>query len=597
MSAFARFFVVALAALAAAEPHLSPHVLHEKRAFAPEARGWRLSRRLEGHAILPVKIGLTQQNMHTIEDVLMAVSHLESPDYGKHWSAAQISGIERSRLRLSVSKGWIQVKAAASEVENLLKAEYHVYEDENGAERIGCSEYHIPQHLTSHIDLIKPTTAFGARVPPKKTRKRSLKSLSKRGETPEVVQQPTKLGSPSSFNGPKTDGRKVDGSTALGLEDCDESITPICLQTLYNIHYTPVSTKENTFAAGQKPVFISIDGGVAQTTNQSFNLSGESDLDLEYSTSLTAPQPVQVLQTGDLIEGAGLDNWLDAVDASFCTFEGLSTVLSGDDPALPPNVVTVSYGQDEIIVSAKYAMRQCTEYAKIGLMGTTILYSSGDDGVAGIGGVCLTENGTETTSGTRFNPSFPSGCPFVTSVGATQVNPNSTVFQPEGACEQVIFSGGGFSNIFAIPSYQEESVEAFLKDHPPPFIGAQFNNSGTSRAFPDLTHCINYIIAIDGEFKHAFGTSASAPTTGSIITFINDARLAKGKGPVDASHSSFINPAIYTAPFRAAFNDITQGGNQGCGTAGFTATTGWDPVTGLGTPNFERLLALWLLLP
>lgn len=40
-----------------------------------------------------------------------------------------------------------------------------------------------------------------------------------------------------------------------------------------------------------------------------------------------------------------------------------------------------------------------------------------------------------------------------------------------------------------------------------------------------------------------------------------------------------------------------MGGNQGCGTAGYTAVPGWDPVTGLGTPNFPKLLAMWLLLP
>lgn len=141
-------------------------------------------------------------------------------------------------------------------------------------------------------------------------------------------------------------------------------------------------------------------------------------------------------------------------------------------------------------------MRQCTEYGKIGLTGTTVLYSSGDDGVAGFGGVCLTANGTETPDGTRFNPSFPGGCPFVTSVGATQVNPGSTVNDPEGACEQVIFSGGGFSNIFPIPSFQKNQVASFLKNHPPPFSGAQFNNSGKSRAFPDLAaNGANYVIA------------------------------------------------------------------------------------------------------
>jgi hypothetical protein len=56
-------------------------------------------------------------------------------------------------------------------------------------------------------------------------------------------------------------------------------------------------------------------------------------------------------------------------------------------------VVSVSYGQDEATVTTKYANRQCTEYAKLGIMGTTVLYSSGDDGVAGFGGVCLLPNG------------------------------------------------------------------------------------------------------------------------------------------------------------------------------------------------------------
>ena len=37
-----------------------------------------------------------------------------------------------------------------------------------------------------------------------------------------------------------------------------------------------------------------------------------------------------------------------------------------------------------------------------------------------------------------------------------------------------------------MPSYQEAAVKEFLQNHPPPFTGAQFNNSGTSRAFPDV---------------------------------------------------------------------------------------------------------------
>lgn len=76
---------------------------------------------------------------------------------------------------------------------------------------------------------------------------------------------------------------------------------------------------------------------------------------------------------------------------------------------------------------------------KLGLMGVTVLYSSGDYGVAGNGGQCIIPSTGEYGTGanaTRFNPSFPGTCPYITSVGATQVNPNSTVFQPESACEQ-----------------------------------------------------------------------------------------------------------------------------------------------------------------
>jgi tripeptidyl-peptidase-1 len=45
------------------------------------------------------------------------------------------------------------------------------------------------------------------------------------------------------------------------------------------------------------------------------------------------------------------------------------------------------------------------------------------------------------------------------------------------------------------------------------------------------------------------------------------------------------------------FNDITQGSNPGCGTQGFSAAKGWDPVTGLGTPNYPEMLDLFMSLP
>lgn len=62
-----------------------------------------------------------------------------------------------------------------------------------------------------------------------------------------------------------------------------------------------------------------------------------------------------------------------------------------------------------------------------------------------------------------------------------------------------------------------------------------------------LYYSANYIIGIDGAFNLVFGTSASSPVVGSLITLINDARLAAGKGPV-----GFINPSVRTVPHLCA---------------------------------------------
>ncbi|KAF8576122.1 subtilisin-like protein [Ramaria rubella] len=630
--------------LSCATPPLhSRNVVHEKRTSEPAS--WSRSRKLESDVVLPMRFGLKQSNVDRLEEFLMDVSHPESPNYGMHWTADQVAdtfapstdtidtvrewlhsaGFDSERVKLSASKGWLQLNASVAEVERLLEAEYHVYGHQSGAEHIACNSYSVPAHIQEHIEVILPTVNFDAKIAP-------------RSEPTSVVNGAARqVGAPTPGTHVMTDGRHPKpvppGSNSLSM--CDQQITPDCLRALYNFHYTPVATYENSYGIVEytpqaflqsdldlffrnfspsieikTPKLISIDGGVAQTTNQSFDLNGESNLDLQYGMALVASQQVTLYQTGDLVEGASFNNLLDALDASYCTFEG------GDDPtqdgiypdnqpggfkgkescgiAKPANVISTSYGSQEPDMTAAYQIRQCNEYGKLGMMGVTIVYSSGDNGVAGNGAMCIDPaTGQESSNGTQFNPGFPVNCPFVTAVGATQINPGSTVNDPESACEQVIFSGGGFSNIFATPSYQKSHVQSFLKNHPPPYSAAQFNNSGKARGYPDLSaNGANYVIAVEGQFSLVFGTSASAPVVGAMITAINDARIHIGKKPV-----GFINPTIYSPLFSIAFNDIRMGGNQGCGTPGFTSVEGWDPVTGLGTPKFDILKDLWLALP
>ena len=60
----------------------------------------------------------------------------------------------------------------------------------------------------------------------------------------------------------------------------------------------------------------------------------------------------------------------------------------------------------------------------------------------------------------------------------------------------------------------------------------------------------------------------------------------------------YLNPALYTvatgANYARDFHDITKGNNstndKGVDVSGYDAVPGWDPMTGLGTPNAQYLL-------
>ncbi|THH32219.1 hypothetical protein EUX98_g1971 [Antrodiella citrinella] len=180
--------------------------------------------------------------------------------------------------------------------------------------------------------------------------------------------------------------------------------------------------------------------------------------------------------------------------------------------------------------------------------------------------------GADPTTLNTFVPTFLSGCPFLTSVGAT-----SSVSETSAS-----FSLGGFSNVFTQLSYQASAVSAYLSA-----LGN--TNSGkftkTGRAYPDMSAIGDGVeIVLSGKTTSVSGTSCSSPIFASLISLINDRLIAEGKSPL-----GFLNPFLYANP--QAFNDITTGDNPGCNTNGFPAKAGWDPVTGLGTPNFPALLA------
>ena len=337
----------------------------------------------------------------------------------------------------------------------------------------------------------------------------------------------------------------------------------------------------------------------------------ESALDFQISYPIIWPQNSVLFQSDDENYAYSstypgfLNNVLAAVDGSYCD------VTEPQDPPYPDpspggykgqrqcgvynitNVLSISYGESEADLPIAYQRRQCNEWLKLGMQGTSVVVSSGDSGVAGRSGDptpsnCLGENSKV------FAPQFPASCPYITSVGATYLPRGANVTQDAEIAVERFPSGGGFSNIYNVTNYQQAAVQKYFDVAKPTYPyyssvdNSSFGDNGgiynrIGRGYPDVAAIgDNVAIYIYGSASTIGGTSASAPAFASILTRINEERLAAKKPTV-----GFVNPTLYAHP--EAFHDITVGNNSGCGTPGFYAAKGWDPVTGLGTPVYPKL--------
>lgn len=247
-----------------------------------------------------------------------------------------------------------------------------------------------------------------------------------------------------------------------------------------------------------------------------------------------------------------------------------------------PQIISSSYGDDEQTVPHDYAIRVCNQFMQLGARGVSFLTASGDNGV-GATGDCFTNDGKNTST---FLPSFPDGCPYVTSVGATKnINPEVAAYDARNG----FASGGGFSNYFSRPRYQNDgnAVTNYIQS-----LGSEFNGlyNKNGRGYPDIAAQGQRFVTIwDGRVVLLDGTSASTPTASAVLALVNDALLAAGKPAL-----GFLNPWLYRFGYNA-FTDILSGSAIGCGGDGFPAKAGWDAVTGFGTPFFPKVKDLAIL--
>ncbi|KAK3321723.1 Pro-kumamolisin, activation domain-containing protein [Apodospora peruviana] len=306
----------------------------------------------------------------------------------------------------------------------------------------------------------------------------------------------------------------------------------------------------------------------------------------------------------------------------------------------PTNVISISYSGFEHALPKNYLRRQCVEIMKLALQGVTVVESSGDYGVGGRRSD--PKEGCLGPDRDVYSPRLMSNCPYVLSVGATALvsrdggggngsrwgdggdfredkerrgrggggggshgrRPTESQFAERAPTS--FASGGGFSNIYSTPRWQKRHVDGYLRRANISHLGYDGDGGGSSnsskerrgrlfnragRGYPDVAAIgDNYRVITGGYSQRMGGTSVAVPIWASVLTLLNEERLAVGKSTI-----GFVHQVFYQHP--EVFTDITTGSNPGCGGAGFQVKEGWDPVTGLGTPIYPKLLELFLRLP
>ncbi len=217
-------------------------------------------------------------------------------------------------------------------------------------------------------------------------------------------------------------------------------------------------------------------------------------------------------------------------------------------------VVSESWGSCESDTGSYWMSQMGQVIDQIVQAGATFFASSGDQGAY----ACYTSSGSIDTS--RPSVNFPASRPTVVGVGGTALRQTSSGWSETGWAG----SGGGQSSTYARPAYQ-----------------ANTGLAGSGRLVPDVSADayaqtgMGIYVGRAGGWMLGGGTSLAAPIwAGSLAVTLANAGRTTGIGD--------IHDKLYANA--SALRDVTSGGGSV-----FTASTGYDEVTGLGSPLWSKL--------
>jgi kumamolisin len=284
-------------------------------------------------------------------------------------------------------------------------------------------------------------------------------------------------------------------------------------------------------------ISVSVDGGTNSPTTPD-SADGEVMLDIEVAGSIAPAAKIVVYFAPNTDQG-----FLDAITTAV------------HDSTNQPSVISISWGSAESDWTAQAMTNFDEAFQAAAAIGVTVCVASGDNGSSD--GVNDGKNHVDFPA----SSSFALGCGGTTLQASNDEIVDETVWNddPSGGA-----TGGGVSNVFPLPTWQDGF------DVPAPTV------QGGGRGVPDVAGDADpntgYNIRVDGENAVFGGTSAVAPLWAGLVARFNQ-KIGKPIG--------FLNPLIYAQAVEAAgFHDITEGNN-----GAFSAAVGWDPCTGLGSPD------------
>ncbi len=319
-------------------------------------------------------------------------------------------------------------------------------------------------------------------------------------------------------------------------------------------------------------VVVPVDGGANNFADQ--EADGEVALDIQVAGGVAPGARIAVYFTNNDNSGQG---FIDSVSRAI------------HDAHNNPSVLSISWGGPDENPTDNFLTQFNEVLQEAATLQVTVCAAAGDNGAAD-------ETPHDREGGPlwdgQVHVDFPASSPFVLACGGTRLvgasgriesetvwNQGRATFDDStGPAGSFGATGGGVSTAFPLPDYQKHA-------HVPTSLAS----GKTGRGVPDVAGPADpqtgYNIVLGGQpLQGMGGTSAVAPLWAGLIALINQ-KTGRRVG--------FINPKLYAAAGSPAFHDIAKGSNRvtfsGKHNVGYDAHKGWDPCTGLGSPNGSEL--------